>query len=92
MLKVPAKQPERGRLWLNDGSYVRLWLERPNHVWSYDFVADRTYDGSAFRMLWSIDEYNRESLSIGVARKLTATDSRPSASYSSRGASQWLGS
>ena len=41
-LKVPAKQPKRGRLWLNDGSCVRLRPERPNHVWSYDFVVDRT--------------------------------------------------
>ena len=30
-LKVPMKQPKRGRLWLNDGSCVRLWPERPNH-------------------------------------------------------------
>jgi transposase InsO family protein len=33
-LKVPAKQPKKGRLWLNDGSCVRLQPERPNHVWS----------------------------------------------------------
>ena len=46
-LKVPAKQPKRGRLWLNDGSCIRLRPERPNHVWSYDFVADRTHDGKA---------------------------------------------
>src|SRR5215472_13078132 len=63
-LKVPAKQPKRGRLWLNDGSCIRLRPERPNHVWSYDFVADRTYDGRAFRMLCIIDEFTRESLAI----------------------------
>lgn len=39
-LKVPTKQPKRGRLWLNDGSCVRLRPEYPNHVWSYDFVED----------------------------------------------------
>jgi putative transposase len=44
-LKVPAKQPKRGRLWLNDGSCIRLRPEYPNHVWSYDFVEDRTHDG-----------------------------------------------
>ena len=49
-LKVPSKQPKRGRLWLNDGSCIRLRPERANHVWSYDFVADRTHDGKAFRM------------------------------------------
>ena len=73
-LKVPAKQPKRGRLWLNDGSCIRLRPERPNHVWSYDFVADRTHDGKAFRMLCIIDEFSRESLAIRVARKLKATD------------------
>jgi len=58
-LKVPSKQPKRRRLWLNDGSCVRLRAERPNHVWSYDFVMDRTSDGRAFRMLTVIDEYTR---------------------------------
>jgi hypothetical protein len=50
-LKVPKKQPKRGRLWLNDGSCIRLRPERPNHVWSYDFMQDRTEDGRRFRML-----------------------------------------
>jgi len=56
-LKVPAKQPKRGRLWLNDGSCIRLRAERPNHVWSYDFVEERTHDGRKFRMLNIIDEF-----------------------------------
>ena len=73
-LKVPQRQPKRGRLWLNDGSCVRLRPERPNHVWSYDFVSDSTHDGRAFRMLCVIDEFTRESLAIRVARKLKATD------------------
>jgi putative transposase len=73
-LKVPAKQPKRGRLWFNDGSCIRLRPEHPNHVWSYDFVADRTHDGKAFRMLCIIDEFTRESIAIRVARKLKSTD------------------
>jgi transposase InsO family protein len=44
-LKVPAKQPRRRRLWLNDCSCVRLRPTHENHVWSYDFVEDRTHDG-----------------------------------------------
>ncbi len=44
-LKVPAKQPKRGRLWFTDGSCVRLRPQRRNHVWAYDFVALRTRDG-----------------------------------------------
>ena len=59
-LKVPQKQPKRGRLWLNDGSCIRLRPERPNHVWSYDFVEDRTHNGKKYRMLNIIDEFKRE--------------------------------
>jgi putative transposase len=72
-LKIPAKQPKRGRLWLNDGSCLRLRPEHKNHVWAYDFVTDRTSDGRAFRMLTVVDEYTRESLAIRVERKLNST-------------------
>src|SRR5438552_7400518 len=61
-LRVPAKQPKRGRLWLTDGSCIRLRPERANHVWSYDFVEDRTHDGRRFRMLNVIDEFTHECL------------------------------
>ena len=73
-LKVPTKQPKRGRLWLNDGSCVRLRAEHRDHVWSYDFVADRTAEGRAFRMLTVIDEHTRECLAIVVARRLRSDD------------------
>lgn len=73
-LKVPAKQPKRKRLWLNDGSCMRLRPEHKNHVWAYDFVQDRTHDGTAFRMLTLIDEYTRECLTIEVQRKLRSGD------------------
>ncbi len=73
-LKVPSKQPKKGRLWLTDGSCVRLRPERPNHVWSYDFVEDRTHNGRKFRMLNVIDEFTRECLPIRVDRRLKSTD------------------
>ncbi len=73
-LKVPQKQPKKGRLWLNDGSCVRLRPERPNHVWSYDFVQDRTHDGRIFRTLNIIDEFTKEALVIRVKRKLNSVD------------------
>ena len=73
-LKVPKKQPKRGRLWLADGSCVRLRPEHRNHVWSYDFVEDRTHDGRKYRMLNVLDEFTHESLAIRVARKLKAID------------------
>ncbi len=73
-LKVPQKQPKKGRLWFNDGSCVRLRPEYPNHVWSYDFVHHRTDDGRAFRTLNIMDEYSREVLMIRVRRKINPFD------------------
>ena len=73
-LKVPHKQPKRGRLWLAVGSCIRLRPEHCNHVWSYDFVEDRTHDGRKYRMLNVIDEFTHECLAIRVARKLKAID------------------
>jgi putative transposase len=73
-LKVPQKQPKRGRLWLNDGSCVRLRPTHRNHVWSYDFVAERTHDGRPLRILTVIDEYSRECLALVVERKLRSDD------------------
>jgi len=73
-LKVPAKQPKRGRLWLTDGSCIRLRPEKKNHVWSYDMALIRTTDGRALRMLVIIDEYTRECLSMHVARSIKHQD------------------
>jgi transposase InsO family protein len=73
-LKVPYKQPKRGRLWLTDGSCIRLRPEHRNHVWSYDFVEDRTHEGRKYRMLNVVDEFTHESLAIRVRRKLNSTD------------------
>lgn len=71
---VPTKQPKRSRLWLNDASCVRLRPEHANHVWSYDFVEDRTHDGRKIRMLNVIDELTRECLAIRVDRRLKGAD------------------
>lgn len=71
-LKVPRKQSPRARLWLNDGSCIRLRPEYPNHVWSYDFVSARTHDGRALRLLTLIDEFTRQCLAIVVARRLNS--------------------
>lgn len=73
-LKVPKKQPRRGRLWLNDGSCIRLRPAHKDHVWAYDFVSARTHDGVALRMLTIVDEFTRECLAIDVARKLGSDD------------------
>ncbi len=73
-LKVPQKQSKRRRLWWNDGSCLRLRPLYPNHVWSYDFVADRTSNGRPLRMLTVMDEYTRECLAIDVGRCLKSDD------------------
>jgi putative transposase len=71
-LKVPKKQPKRSRLWLNDGSCIRLRPEHRDHVWSYDFMEERTSDGRKFRILNVIDEYSRECLHVKVERRLNS--------------------
>ena len=73
-LKVPQKQPKRGRLWLNDGSCIRLRPEHKDHVWSYDFLMARTADGRSFRILNILDEYTRECLAILVKRHITSQE------------------
>jgi transposase InsO family protein len=73
-LKVPKKQSKRGRLWLNDGSCIRLRPRFKDHVWSYDFMIARTGERRAFRILNIIDEYTRECLAILVKRRITSQD------------------
>ncbi len=73
-LKVLSRQPKRGRLRLTDGSCIRLRPAHRNHVWSYDFVHERTEDGRAFRLLSIVDEYTRECLAIDVARRMNHRD------------------
>lgn len=71
-LKVPARQPKRGRLYLHDASCIRLRPCWENHVWSYDFVHERLHNGEKFRMLTVIDEYSRQCLAIKVGYQLNA--------------------
>ena len=73
-LKVPQKQPKRSRLWLNDGSCIRLAPYRRNHVWSWDFVFDRTRDGRTLKLMVVIDEYTRRCLAIHVARRIRSRE------------------
>ncbi len=73
-LKVPQKHFKRKRLWFNESSCIRLKSEYKNHVWSYDFVMDRTAEGRPYRTLNIIDEYSRECLAIQVKRKLNSKD------------------
>jgi putative transposase len=91
-LKVPQKQPKRRRLWLNDGSCVRLRPACRDHVWSYDLLQARTHDGRPFRTLAVLDEYSRECLAIDVARRITSEEvlERLSDLFIRRGTPQFL--
>ena len=73
-LKVPHKQPKRSRLWLNDGSCIRLSPQHRNHVWSWDFVFDRTQDGRVLKLMVVMDEYTRRCLVIHVARRIRSKE------------------
>ena len=73
-LKVPSRHKKRGRLYLNDGSCIRLRPCWKDHVWSYDFVADRLIDGTKIRFLTLVDEYTRECLALKVGYNLKAHD------------------
>ena len=73
-LKVPQKQPKRRRLWLNDGSCIRLRAAHKNHVWSYDFVSEQTHDGRKIRMLNIVDEFTREALAMVPQRSFKSYD------------------
>ena len=71
-MKVPAPQKPRGRLWLNDGSCIRLRPTQCNHVGSYDFVDAQTHAGRSLRLLVMLDEFTRAYLAIRVARRLNS--------------------
>ena len=73
-LKVAAQQPNRGRLWLHDGSCIRLRPRYQKHVWWWDLVFIRTDAGPAVKLMVVIDEFTRECLAIYVTRRIRAGD------------------
>jgi transposase InsO family protein len=73
-LKVPQKQRKRKRLGASENGCTRRRAEHTDHVWSYDFVMDRTEDGRRLKRLVVVDEYTRECLCIEVERSITAED------------------
>jgi len=75
-MQIPGKQHRRRRLTLggSQNSCVRQRAVRRNHVWSYDFVADRTEDGRALKLFVVIDEFTRECLALEVGRCFKSAD------------------
>ncbi len=73
-LQVPQKQRKRRRLGTSAHGCIRHRPEYPNHVWSYDFVADQTEDGRRLKIFVVIDEYTRRCLALEVGRRFTSED------------------
>ena len=76
-MQVPRKQHKRRRLQGNGGSHNSCVRHKPthrNHVWSYDFVTERTEDGRQLKLLVVLDEFTRECLAIEPARSFNAVD------------------
>jgi len=76
-MQVPKKQRKRRRFPSSGGSHnscVRHKATHRNHVWSYDFVTERTEDGRYLKLLVVVDEFTRECLAIEVSRSFTARE------------------
>lgn len=73
-LRVPQIRRKRRRLGGSEHGCIRHRAERPDHVWSYDFIIDQTADGRRLKVLPIVDEYTRECLAIEAERSLTAED------------------
>jgi putative transposase len=73
-LKVPRKQRKKRRWGGSANGAARRRAQRPNHVWSYDFIEDQTADGRKLKILPIVDEFTRECLTIEVERSFTAKD------------------
>lgn len=91
-LKVPPKQRKRRRLGCSQNRCTRRRAEHINHVWTYDFLMDRTEDGRRLKLLVIVDEFTRENLSIDVERHITAHDVIETLAYlfAVRGAPKYL--
>ena len=68
-LQIPRKRPKRRRY--PSKNTVKQKASHPNHVWTYDFLEDRTENGSKLRIMTVLDEFTRESLSIRVDKSIT---------------------
>jgi len=73
-LQVPRKRRKRRRLGTSDNGSERIPARYKDHVWSYDFVSDKTEDGRKLKFLAVEDEYTREILALEVERRMTAHD------------------
>jgi len=69
-LTLPARRGRKRRVSAGGGIAPRA--ERPNQVWTYDFIFDRCSTGQQLKILTVEDEYTREGLAIHVATSITS--------------------
>jgi transposase InsO family protein len=81
-MQVPKRQRKRHRLpGRSANGCVRYRAIHPDHVWSYDFLADRTEDGRQLKLLVVVYEFTRECLALEVGRTFTAQDVKLTLQY-----------
>jgi len=73
-LKVPKKPTKKRRLGSSANGCVRQRVERRNQVWAWDFIFDRTSNGTSLKWLSVVDEFTRECLCLKVSRRMTSRD------------------
>jgi len=71
-LRVPKRKPKRRRQGRSTGLPTKA--NHRGHVWTWDFVHDRTIRGGRMKMLTVVDEHTRECHLIHVARRIQAKD------------------
>jgi len=79
--QIRRKAKKRRRLGSRENGSSLQRAERRNHVWSYDFVFDRTEDGRQLKFMPVLDEYTRESLALEVERHITGEDVADTLAY-----------
>jgi transposase InsO family protein len=72
--RVPRRQRKKRRLGSSAGSCVRLRAERKDHVWTWDFIFDRTTNGRVLKWFSVVDEYTRECLALEVDRRMASSE------------------
>jgi transposase InsO family protein len=71
-LQVPRKRRKQRYSGTTDNGSERIPALHKDHVWSYDFVSDKTEDGRKLKFLAVVDEWTRECLALEVERRMTA--------------------
>lgn len=73
-LRVRKKRRKRRATGSDVNACHRHQPERKNQIWCWDFIYDRTTNGSVLKCLSIVDEYTRECLALKMDRSFTSED------------------